>query len=51
MGANGSWWGATSLDGHSGDEASWDLGLKSDFRLNGVFIVWVGVRMAGFELR
>ena len=30
---------------------SWDLGLKSDFRLNRVFIVWVEVPMAGFELR
>ena len=32
-------------------EASWDLGLKSDFRLYRVFIVWVEVPMAGFELR
>ena len=30
---------------------SWDLGLKSDFRLNRVFIVWVEVPMASFELR
>ena len=28
-----------------------NLGLKNDFRLNRVYIVWVEVPMAGFELR